>query len=104
MDVNTFITKLETELGCEGMGYEKCLESVIHIKEENKKNDLLKMVVGFCYTPDNDDYDLILEMLKNKTDDKKLIKSVFDEWHDEAHYYDIEKDEIIEYGYESDDE
>tara|TARA_R100001224_G_scaffold75798_1_gene46757 strand:- start:200 stop:439 length:240 start_codon:yes stop_codon:yes gene_type:complete len=39
MDIDTFITKLETELGCEDMGYIKCLESVIHIIEQLKLNE-----------------------------------------------------------------
>ena len=39
MDINTFITKLEEELGCEGMGYEKCLESIIHTQEQLKMEE-----------------------------------------------------------------
>ena len=39
MDIDTFITKLETELGCEDMGYIKCLESVIHIIEQLKLDE-----------------------------------------------------------------
>ena len=61
---------------------------------ENKKNYLLKMVEGFCYLSDHNS-DLVLDMLKNETGDKNLIKSVFDEWYATTFYYDIERDEII---------
>jgi predicted CopG family antitoxin len=73
------------------------------LKKENKKNDLLKMVEGFCYLSDHN-CDLVLDMLKNETDDEKLIKSVFDEWYATTFYYDIEKDKIITVDGSDDDE
>jgi len=37
MDINQFITELETLCGCPDLGYMKCLEKVKELKKENEK-------------------------------------------------------------------
>ena len=90
MDINTFITKLEEECGEKDMGYEKCLESVIHTHEQ------LKMSEERVEELENENEELVSKMEQMIDEKIDEIKDKIEEIHEVNIIHDENIDKHIE--------